>query len=144
MWSEITNQDELKNFMELTGGFHDSCLKEFRYTSGAFVDKDLSMYPVNNQRVLKVIIQRQFNNPSALEMEFIGLKHLSMFPADEAYTCEILDATMLFKEGCIYWCDCGGLSESGIDGYDGTLICAQRMRWRAADEYIGKEEVYKN
>lgn len=144
MWNEIKNQDDLKNFMNMLYGFHDSCIKEFKYISGAYVDKNLSMYPVNSQRVLSIIIQRQFENPSVIEMEFIRLKHLNMFPVDEKYTCEILDAALLLKDDCIYWCDCGDITESNIDGYDGTLICAERMRWRVADEYIGKDEIYKS
>lgn len=144
MWNEITNQDNLKNFMYMLQGFHDSCIKEFKYTSGAYVDENLSMYPVNDQRILKIIIQRQFENLSVIEMEFIGLKHLNMFPVDKKYTCEIHDATMILKDDCIYWCDGGKLTESDLDDYNGTLICAERMQWRVANEYIGKEEIYNN
>ena len=49
---------------------------------------------------------------------------------------------MIIKEDCIYWCDCGGLSEKDIESYTGTTICASKVRWRAADEYIGEQEVY--
>ena len=142
MWKEILNQNDLDNFMEMLYGFHDSCLKELNYMSGAYVNESFEMYPINNQRILKVIIQRQFQNPCAIEMEFIGLKHLIMYPNDPYYTCEILDATMILKDDCIYWCDCGGLSESDLKDYEGTLICASKVRWRSADEYIGQKEIY--
>lgn len=46
------------------------------------------------------------------------------------------------KEDRIYWCDCGGLSEKDIESYTGTTICASKVRWRAADEYIGPKEIY--
>ncbi|MPN63988.1 hypothetical protein SDC9_211757 [bioreactor metagenome] len=128
--------------MELIYGFHDSCIKEIKYISGAYVNVDLSMRPVNEQRILRIIFQRQFKNPSALEIEFIGLKHFRMSPSDENYTCEILDAAMIFKDNYIYWCDSGYVSESDLDTYAGTLICASRVRWRSVDEYIGPEEVY--
>lgn len=143
MWKEINSQNDLANFMDMLYDFHDSCIKEFKYTSGAYVDKNLSMYPINDQRILKIIIQRQFENPSVLEMEFIGLKRLSMFPPDDNYTCEILDATMILKDDCVYWCDCGGLTESDLGDYKRTLICASKVRWRPAEEYLGKEESYK-
>lgn len=142
MWNEIVNKNDLNNFMDAVCSFHDSCIKEFKYMSGAYVFENLSMHPINDQRGLKIIVQRQFKNPSVIEMEFIGLKHLKMFPNDENYTCEILDATMILKEDCIYWCDCGGLSEDDFSSYEGTLICATKVRWRAADEYIGSKEVY--
>lgn len=142
MWNEITNENDLKSFMDMCGGFHDSCIKELKYISGAYVSEDLSMHPINDRRFLKLIFQRQFKNPSAIEMEFIGLKYLKMYPNDENYTCEILDATMILKEDCIFWCDCGGLSEDDLKNYEGTLICAAKVRWRAADEYIGPKEVF--
>lgn len=144
MWNEIVNENDLKNFMDINYEFHDSCIKEFKYISGAYVDKNLSMNPINSKRILRMIIQRQVNNLSAIEMEFIGLKHLNVFPQNENYTCEIFDATMILKENCIYWCDCGGLSESDMESYTGTMICASKIRWRVADEFIGPTEVYKS
>lgn len=142
MWHEINDQNDLNSFFDMYCGFHDSCIKELKYISGAYVCDDLSMHPINEQRILRLIVQRQFKNPSVVEMEFIGLKYFKMYPNDENYTCEILDATMLLKDNCIYWCDCGGLSEDELESYEGTLICAAKVRWRAADEYIGPKEVY--
>lgn len=142
MWNEIVCKKDLDSFMNIMCGFHDSCVKEIKYISGAYVNEKLSMSPVNSQRVLCVIIQRQFEDPSAIEMQFAGLKYLKLFPKGENYTCEILDASMIIKEDCIYWCDCGGLSEKDIESYTGTTICASKVRWRAADEYIGEQEVY--
>ena len=124
MWNEINNDEDLNHFMEMQYAFHDSCIKELKYISGAYVHENLSMHPINDQRVLKIIIQRQFKNPSAIELEFVGLKYLKMSPNDENYTCEIIDATMILKEDCIYWCDCGGLSEADMESYTGTTICA--------------------
>ncbi|MDY2961821.1 MAG: hypothetical protein SOR85_05755 [Oscillospiraceae bacterium] len=142
MWNEIRNNDDLTRFMETHCAFHDSCIKEMKYISGAYVNDDLSMHPVNDQRILKIIIQRQVHNHSVIEMEFVGLKYLKLFPNDENYTCEILDATMILKEDCIFWCDCGGLSGPELENYEGTIICASKVRWRAADEYIGSKEIY--
>jgi len=142
MWNEITSQKDLKNFMDLFGGFHDSCIKEFKYVSGAYVSKNSSMHPINNKNILKIIFQRQYNNPISIEMEFIGLLQLKVFPVDDNYTCEILDATMIFNDDCIYWYDSDGLTEIDKNDYKGTLICSSKVRWRIADEYIGKEEAY--
>ena len=73
---------------------------------------------------------------------FSKYPYLKLFPNDENYTCEILDATMILKEDCIYWCDCGGLSVKDLESYAGTTICASKVRWRAADEFIGSNEIY--
>ena len=142
MWNKIEKEDDLNNFMNILKDFHDSCIKEFKYTSGAYVDKDLSMYPINDKRKLRMIIQRQSRNPAVVEIEFSGLYQFNYYPVDENQTCEILEATMLLKNECIYWCDCGGLSENDFSSYEGTMICAKRIRWRIADEYIGSSDVY--
>lgn len=142
MWNEINSQEELKSFMDMIYAFHDSCIKELKYISGAYVGESLSMHPVNDQRILRMIIQRQFKNPSVIELEFIGLKYLKLFPNDEEYTCEIFGATMILKEDYIIWCNYGGLSEDELDEFTGTVICASQVRWRVVDEYIGSKEVY--
>jgi hypothetical protein len=142
VWNEITCQYELDNFMNLYGGFHDSCIKEFKYLSGAFVSKDLSMHPVNDRNDFKIVFQRQANDPSVIEMEFIGLLRLSIYPVDEKYTCEVLDANMILGDNCIYWYDCKKLSENELYTYTGTLICSSKVRWRVAEEYIGYHEIY--
>lgn len=144
MWNEIISENDMNNFMDMHYGFHDSCLKELKYVSGAYINENLSMHPINEIRSLKIIIQRQFKNFSVIEMEFIGLKRLNIFPADENYTCEILDATMIMKEDCIYWCDCGGLSETDLDSYQGTVICASKLRWRSIDGGFGDKEFYSS
>ena len=141
MWNEIITENDIKVFMETIYGFHDSCLKEFKYVSGAYSDEKI-MHVLNDKRILKVIFQGNIGLYNAIEMDFIGLKRLNMFPILETHTCEILDATLILKNGCIYWCDSGGLTEDDLDDYQGTLICASKVRWRPADEYIGQKEVY--
>ncbi len=128
--------------MNKIGFFHDSCIKEMRYISGAYVDEDLSMHPLNDKRILDVIIQRQFKDLSMIEMQFIGLKCLKLYPTDEEYTCEILDSTMFFKDDSIYWCDCGDISKNDFEEYEGTLICASKLRWRSVENKMGQEDFY--
>ena len=38
-WNEITDENSLKEFMERVSFFHDSCIKEMHYLSGAYVMK---------------------------------------------------------------------------------------------------------
>ena len=142
MWHEILDEKDLKNFMEEVCFFHDSCIKEMKYVSGAYVSENLAMHPINDFRILSVVIQRQFKDLSMIEMQFEGLRYLKLFPADVRYTCEILDATLMLKDGFIYFCDCGGVSPEAFDSYDGTAICASKLRWRAIDRRMGSEEFY--
>lgn len=142
MWNEILNEKDIESFMNKIGFFHDGCIKEMRYYSGAYVADDLAMYPINDKRILNVIIQRQYEELSMIEMQFIGLKCLKLFPDNEEYTCEILDSKMLIKDGFIYWCDSGEISEENFEEYEGTLVCATKLRWRAIENRMGQEEFY--
>ena len=144
MWKEITNNDEIQRFMERVGCFHDSCIKEMSYISGAYVNDDLSMLPFNKQRILRVIIQRQHEKDSMIEMEFRGLKCLKLFPDDEHYDCIIFDSAMLMKDGNIYWYDSSDLLESESEDYTGTLICASELRWRSIENHMGEAEFYRS
>lgn len=142
MWNEIIDKKDIQNFMNKVGFFHDSCIKEMRYYSGAYVDDDLAMYPINDKRILNVIIQRQFEELSMIELQFIGLKYLNLFPTDEEYTCEILDSTMFLKDDRIYWCDCGDISENDFMDYEGTFVCASKLRWRSIENRMGQDDFY--
>ena len=120
-WNEITDENSLKEFMERVSFFHDSC--------------------INDRRILRVIIQRQYEEDSMIEMEFQGLKYLKLFPADERYSCEILDSNIILKEDCIIWSDCEDKTELE-DGDTGTLVCASKLRWRSIFGYMGEKNYW--
>ena len=102
------------------------------------------MSPVNTKRTLTVLIQRQFEDISALELEYSVLDYISMYPVNPDYTCEILDASFFIKDGLIYWCDNGDVKEDDIHNYKGTVICSKKVRWRIASALIGKRDFYKS
>ena len=52
MWNEIINNKTLKEFNEKLSYFHDSCIKEIHYLSGAYVDERLDMYSRILSRIL--------------------------------------------------------------------------------------------
>ena len=141
-WNEINNEKDLNDFLYTCGGFHDSCLKELRYVSGAFVDEKFAMYPVNDQRKLYIIFQQQSRNSTVIELEFSRLVELHLNPNDENYTCEILDASLFFEDGKVYWGDSDWF-ETKRETYDGTWLCAEKVRWRILDFGIGEKEIYE-
>ena len=142
MWKTISTNDEIMEFMETMCYFHDSCIKEISYLSGAYVNNNLSMFPLNTCRILRLIIQRQSAKNSMIEMEFSGLKCLKLFPVDENSTCELLGATMFLKGEDFYWCDCDDVSELNLNDYTGTLICATTLRWRPIKNHMGEREFF--
>ena len=130
MWHEIIGENGIGKFLQDVQFFHDSCIKEIKYVSGAYVDMDASMYPLNDKRILSVIIQRQEIENSTIELEFGELKYLKLFPIDNSFSCEIYEASLFVNDGLIYWTDRGGTLKDNIDDYDGTIICATTLRWR--------------
>lgn len=141
IWNELNTLIDLENLMTIFGGFHDSCIKELKYISGAFVGSDLCMNPINSIRAVNIIFQRQYKDPMVIEMEFTGLINLTLTPTDENFTCELHGASMFINDGKIYWYDSDSI-ENTVESYNGTWICANRIRWRIADEYIGNKEIY--
>ena len=142
MWNELIDEAGIKTFMTTVNFFHDSCIKEIKYLSGAYVDNELAMYPINETRSLNVIIQRQDEDFPMIEMKFEGLKYLKMYPLSENFTCEILNAVMYMVDGAIYWCDSDELSVDNIELYEGTLICAKKCFWRIIENCMGQDTFY--
>lgn len=140
-WNEINDEHDAQRFMTAVGEFHDSCIKEMHYVSGAYVNQNRAMHPVNDRRALRVVVQRQSQDNAVIEMEFQGVKHLNLMPADDAYTCEILDSTLRFGDNGIYWCDCGGVVD--FDQYEGAMVCATALRWRVLEHSLGEQELYR-
>lgn len=140
-WNEITSDQDLAEFLKLYDEFHDCCLKELRYISGAYVKQDLAMYPINDQRKLFVLFQRQNEKNSVVELEFSALEILNLNPYNQLYTCEILEASMFFENGKVYWGDSSDFKNQK-ELYEGTWLCAENVRWRFVDEYIGEQVIY--
>jgi len=146
-WTYINTQEDIDQFMNMFGYFHDGCIKELRYESGAYVGNDLAMYPINSKRNVSVIFQRQFKNPSAVELVFEGVEHLNLQPVNDEYTTEILGAHMCIEDVLYVWFDSDYFSQDYTDLYklsDVTWIKAHKVKWRAADEYLGGESIYIN
>ena len=116
--------------METVHGFHDSCIKEMKYVGGAYVDDNLSMYPLNTKQKLNVIIQTQWEGLRSIEPEISGLEYLKLCPASEEFTCEILDFTLLLNGGSVLWFDRGGMTAADLSTFEGTAIKAAGLRWR--------------
>ena len=145
MWNKIESDLELQSFMNEICHFHDSCIKEIKYTSGAYVTSKCEMYPLNDLRLLRVIIQRQYEELSMFEMVFEDLKFLKLVPLDENWTCEISSSTMFFKDDTIFWCERGNKNDKNIADRcetDGAIICASRLKWRPLVNNIGSSQFY--
>ena len=75
MWYEISSERDINDFMKKINFFHDCCIKELKYSSGAYVNNRYEMYPVNDKRILNVAFQCE---NGMFELEFQGLKYLKL------------------------------------------------------------------
>ncbi|WP_346929606.1 hypothetical protein [Clostridium sp.] len=144
-WTEIRNQEDIDKLMYDFGGFHDGCLKELRYLSGEYVNKDLSMYPLNSERNIYTIFQRQWKNPSVIEMVFEGVECMTLNPRNEDYDGIIYGAYMVIQDGRFIWFDCDDFKDDYRELYkynDVTWIKAETVKWRVVDNYLGDEDVF--
>ena len=69
MWNEVKNSNDITEVMERLAYFHDSCLKELKYVSGAYIEGN-AMQPLNEKRMLSIIIHCGVADIDAIEMEF--------------------------------------------------------------------------
>jgi len=102
------------------------------------------MNPVDNLRRLSVIFQRQFEDPSTIEIIFEKLIKLNLVPTPEEYTGNITCAYMNIVDDVIYWAEDEYFDPVKLDEYDDfTWISSFSAKWRIAEQYLGDEEVYK-
>jgi hypothetical protein len=141
MWHNLFNENDIKNLMEIYGGFHDSCVCELSYKSGLYVTSELAMQPIECDRLLRVVFHRQYRNPMAIEIEFNKLIKFNLRPTEEGYSSEILDVSFFFEAGKIFWGD-SEYYKTQRDEYDGTWIIADSAKWRTVDERIGSKTIY--
>jgi len=142
MWREIKTKEDIDALMNTFGAFHDSCLKELVYISGSYVNDDCSMKPTDDLRIVRVIFQRQYRNPIAIELEFSKLVILNLSPAMENHSSDIYNASFFWEGEYIYWADSKEFTEYR-EGYDGTWVCARKARWRPRQDAVGSDSIYQ-
>ena len=116
--------DELADFLESVCYFHDCCIVDVHYISGAYCSGGW-MHPENDQRELRVHLQGW----CAGVLIFQGLRFCRLSPQISG-TCEILGASMWADDTGVFWCDDDVRPET-VGSYSGTVICAESVTWLA-------------
>jgi len=133
-WKEIRTQADADVLMTTFGGFHDACVREAHLWTDHWVSADLSMScPGYLDNRIRLLIQRQFANPSAIEMLFEEVTRFNLVPSPENYDSIIFDATLLVHDGSVFWSPDGNWRPEDPDRDTPTWISARRCRWRAVD-----------
>ena len=130
MWHELVAQQDIEKLMDSYDYFHDGCMVHLEYSSGVYVDEDLSMC-FDSTISTRMIFQRQDQNPKTIELLFEGVTCMGIYSEDIGNAL-ILDASMFFFENKIFWFDKYGV-KAPIEDYKGVWICAEKARWRIVD-----------
>ncbi len=142
-WVEVTNQADLDLLMNTFGAFHDACIKEMYLWTESYVDSDLSMScPPHLDTHVRLLIQRQFEDPSAIELLFDEVRRINVVPSPDNYDSIIFDATLLLREGIFYWADVGRWLPDQENSMNATWIAANKLKWRDASDWMGEKLRY--
>ena len=138
-WTKVETQADADALMKVFGGFHDACIREAHLATGYWVAEDLHMRcAAELDNNIQFLVQRQFTNPAAVLLLFEEVTRFNLVPATENMDSIILDATVLVRDGTIYWSVEGGWAPDGENCDAVTWISAKRLRWRAVD-WLGEE-----
>jgi len=141
-WTEIRTQADAEALMDLFGGFHDGCIREAHLWTDHWVAADLSMScPGHLDNRICFLVQHQFRNPAAIELLFEEVTRFNLVPAPEDCDSVIYEATLLIREGVIYWSPESGWSPDSPRRDRHTWVSARKLRWRAVD-WLGPELHY--
>ena len=129
-WKQISSKHEIEDLLNLFGGFHDGCIRDIYLTTKQRVDNDLSMTFDNEQEAI-VLFQRQFKNPTVIELRFSELERLNFNPPDDGI---IYDCTLELIDGTFFWAD---EENCKPDDNSTTWISSRKLFWRERPELIG-------
>lgn len=142
-WFEIKTQSDIDHLLERFGYFHDGCLREMHVWTGTSVNEHLTMtVPGHLDTNAKLFFQRQFNNPSAIELLFEGVTGIHITPSPENYDSIIRDAVVLLYKETYYWADAFEWHPEKQLTYDVNWIAAKKLKWREVSDWMGPEIRY--
>lgn len=142
-WIDVLEQTDINDLLEKFGYFHDGCLKELHLWTETYVNEDLTMHVSSGLDTnVRILFQRQFKNPSAIELLFEGVTNFHIIPSPENYDSIIYDAIILKHDGHFYWANNYEWNPEK-DLHSGTSwISARNLKWRDASNWLGQQIRY--
>ena len=142
-WIEVKNQKDIQNMLDTFGGFHDSCLKELYMSTESYVGEELSMaVPSSLDTNVRILFQRQFRNPSAIELLFEGVTQLHILPSPVNYDSIIYGATIILHNDLFYWANQSDWKPESNTLDTSSWIAATSLKWRDASSWMGEKNRY--
>ena len=142
-WNSLTSQADADDLMKLFGGFHDGCLREAHVWVESFVDAGMSMSVASDLDTrIRLLIQRQWKDPSAIELLFESVITFHLQPSPENYDSIIYTAELFLRDGAFYWANVGGWTPESPDRDEATWIAAKKLSWRDVSGWMGPDLHY--
>lgn len=137
-WHEIRCQADADALLHTFGGFHDGCIREAHIWTQHWVGTDLHMAcsPALDTNI-RLHIQRQFEDPSAIELLFEKVTRINFVPTPENYDSIIFEASLVVTDEGVFWSPDGCGPESP-NKKDMTWVTSERLRWRPVDHWLGE------
>lgn len=142
-WIEIKSEEEATNLLKKFGYFHDACIKEAHLWTQHRVNENLSMSCSGElDTSIKFVVQRQFRNPSCIELLFEKVTRINIVPSPENYDQIIYEALIGVEDGEFFWSVDSRKNPKNLDSNQDTWIKSKILKWRVADEMLGSELSY--
>lgn len=125
-WSYLRSQNDIDDLMKRFHGFHDSVLVDASYTSGSYVDNDNAMYCMDTIRTMHMKFDSQWSD--SIELVFSGVLDSRLKPAEDNYTSNLFDASIILKDETIYFFT--AYVKEVDESFNGTWIKSLEVRWR--------------
>jgi hypothetical protein len=88
---------------------------------------------------VRILFQRQFRDPSAIELLFEGVTQFHIVPSPDSI---IYGAKLILHEGFFYWADDDGWELEDYTLSTNNWISAESLRWREVSSWMGKQNRY--
>lgn len=141
-WNALDTPEQIEAAMKAFGNFHDGCVREIHVATSHYVDPKLSMH-FDARPEVRMLVQRQFSSPSAIELRFAEIVELNVAFPDENYVAIIFSAGLFIEDGIVYWAEDGGWKPGTPRSQDSTWIAARRAWWRDASAWMGPDLRYR-
>ena len=122
-WKEIRSDRDINDLLKIFGRFHDGCIREVYLTTKQQVNDDLSM-SFDHVQQATILFQRQFKNPSAIELKFVGLLRFNFNPPCDGI---IYDCTLKIVDDIFYWAD---EPDWALEDNSITWVSSKKLFWR--------------
>ena len=98
---------------------------------------------VDWRTTVHMLVQRQFRDPSAIELRFEEVVGLHVFPPPENCEAIIFHAAFFVRDGVWYWAERGDWTPESSGHGENTWVGARKVYWRDASNWLGPRLRYR-